>query len=74
MSLTEEELQAVRETFNYLDKDGSGTINSSELGGFFELIGEKKSEEELKELMTIIDTDKSGQIDFNEVVQMLTGV
>lgn len=53
------------QTFKELDKNNDGVIESSEL---FEALKEKKdiSEERVKFLMRIIDTNGSGQIDYTE--------
>lgn len=58
----------LKKAFSLFDKDGSGSIDRTELGRVFEELGKKLPEEELNHMMEHIDTDKSGTIDFQEFV------
>ena len=64
-------------TFTDVDKDGSGEIDSDELGKIMLKISEQigacpPSKEELKEMFDSIDTDHSGEIDFDEFQILLS--
>lgn len=63
--LTTDEKKFLLQTFKKLDKNKDGVIESSEL---FEALKEKKeiSEDRVKLLMRIIDTNGSGRIDYTE--------
>lgn len=66
-ALTETEVQEFREIFSLVDKDGGGSISKSELGELLETLGVKASPEELDAMLREVDTDGSGEIDFEEV-------
>lgn len=49
------------------DDDGSGRIEAKELQDFvFEMTGDAISNKEIKKIVEAIDTDRSGDIDFEE--------
>merc|ERR1711918_341325 len=60
--LTEEQLDEIREAFSLFDADASGMIDVREL-----------KNEELKKMVTDIDNDGNGTIEFVEFLQMMTG-
>lgn len=55
--------QEIREIFNVFDRDGSGTINSSELRHVMKTIGENLTDEEIDDLIKEADVDGNGTID-----------
>jgi len=63
-------LQAIRAAFKVFDTDGSGAINGSELKALLEKIStDDLSEADRGELLKSMDTDKGGQIEFEEFAQ-----
>ena len=56
--------------FEYYDKDGDGEITTAELKQTFSEMGERATEEEIDGLMTEVDTNQNGKIDFMEFYQM----
>merc|ERR1712072_361708 len=56
----------LRPFFSKYDVDGSGTLETSELGRVFMDMGEPKSAHELEALFKNFDTDQSGEISFVE--------
>lgn len=48
------------------DKDGSGAISSSELGEAIKELGLSVDQQEINELVSIVDSNKSGEVDFAE--------
>jgi hypothetical protein len=57
---------SVRQAFGSFDKDGSGSIDASELKACLNSMGVFLSAEELDGLMGRMDTDGNGVIDLNE--------
>ena len=53
-----------RALFNRYDDDGSGEIDAAELGEIFAALGRPMEDAELAALVTEIDADGSGTIDF----------
>eukprot|EP00729_Bicosta_minor_P007396 gene7396-18683_t len=58
----------MRAAFNFFDKDGSGAISMDELGDALRLKGFNPTSKELVKLGRELDTDRSGEIEFNEFV------
>ncbi|XP_044472049.1 calmodulin-like protein 12 isoform X1 [Mangifera indica] len=69
---TEEEMKAA---FKVFDKDQNGFISAAELRLFMTNLGEKMTDEEVKELIQEADVDGDGQVNYDEFVRvMLEGV
>lgn len=60
-------------TFEMFDGDGSGQIDADELKGMLRELSIPLNDEEFGALMTEIDADGSGEIDFGEFLQWYTG-
>lgn len=54
------------------DKDEDGTITVSELGVVMRSLGERPSENELRDWVNDFDTNGNGTIEFNEFLQMMS--
>ncbi|KAG6609174.1 uncharacterized protein IUM83_13494 [Phytophthora cinnamomi] len=67
MILTQEEIDACRESFVHFDKDGSGTIDKYELSKVLEAMGQKPTDEELFQMIAEVDNDHSGEIEFADL-------
>lgn len=67
-NLSEEEIQGLRQMFNNMDTDRSGTITYEELKTGLSRLGSKLSEQEVRELMEAADVDRSGTIDYIEFI------
>ncbi|XVF63622.1 hypothetical protein PTKIN_Ptkin09bG0101400 [Pterospermum kingtungense] len=65
---SEEEIKGLKQTFNNIDTDRSGTITLEELRVGLARLGSKLTESEIKQLMDAADVDKSGTIDYIEFV------
>ena len=46
-----------KEAFSLFDKDGDGTVSSSELGTVLRSLGQNPTEEELEQLVNEVDAD-----------------
>uniref|UniRef100_A0A7S2D3Y2 EF-hand domain-containing protein n=1 Tax=Octactis speculum TaxID=3111310 RepID=A0A7S2D3Y2_9STRA len=67
------DIAELEDKFSHMDLDCSGTIDEDELRMILEGMGERVSEARLKALIGEVDTDGSGEIDFDEFcIMMLT--
>jgi len=71
MVLTQEEINGCREAFLAFDKDKSGTIDVWELRLVLEAMGQKPTEEELFQMISEVDENMSGSIDFSEFLKVI---
>merc|ERR1712199_52373 len=71
--LTEEQMDEIREAFNLFDGDQSGAIDVRELKAAMRALGFEVKNEELKKMVSDVDNDGNGTIEFNEFLQMMTG-
>ncbi|XP_022334734.1 neo-calmodulin-like [Crassostrea virginica] len=60
-----------KETFNLFDKDGDGTISTSELAMVMRSLGQNPSDMDLEMMLRGVDEDGNGSIDFEEFVLMM---
>jgi len=67
-SSTEDELS---KAFKVFDKDGNGFISAAELRQTLTAIGVKFSDEEIDHMISEIDKNGDGQIDYGEFVAMM---
>ena len=71
--LSEEQIEEIREAFNLFDTDHSGSIDYRELKAAMRALGFEVKKEELKKMISDIDADASGHIEFPEFLEMMTG-
>merc|ERR1712025_47004 len=71
--LSEEQLDEVREAFGLFDADASGSIDVRELKAAMRSLGFEVKNEELKKMVSDIDGDGNGTIEFAEFLEMTTG-
>ena len=71
MPLSQEDVNACREAFNKFDKDGSGTIDASELKATLNAMGQDLNEEEIFQMISQVDDDNSGEIEFAEFLKVI---
>mmetsp|Transcript_16093 Transcript_16093/g.20829 ORF Transcript_16093/g.20829 Transcript_16093/m.20829 type:complete len:125 (+) Transcript_16093:42-416(+) len=71
MVLGQAEVEACREAFNAFDTNESGEIDAWELRDILKGLGRNPTDEELFELISIVDTNMSGTIDFAEFLQVI---
>ncbi|GAV75499.1 efhand domain-containing protein/Pkinase domain-containing protein/PseudoU_synth_2 domain-containing protein/EF_hand_5 domain-containing protein [Cephalotus follicularis] len=67
-NLSEEEIKGLKQMFNNMDTDRSGTITFEELKTGLSRLGSKVTEAEIKQLMDAADVDRSGTIDYIEFI------
>merc|ERR1711977_261071 len=66
--LSEEQMEEIREAFNLFDGDQSGAIDVRELKAAMRALGF-----ELKKMVSDVDNDGNGTIEFAEFLEMMTG-
>ncbi|XWS24820.1 hypothetical protein CRYUN_Cryun27aG0017700 [Craigia yunnanensis] len=66
--LSEEEIGGLKELFNMIDTDNSGTITFQELKDSLKKVGSELMESEIKSLMEAADIDNSGTINCGEFI------
>ena len=69
---SEEELDELRETFDYNDRDGDGLIEPDEFAAMLDELEADMSEAETRVGFREIDTNDDGKIDFGEFVAWWT--
>eukprot|EP00475_Leptophrys_vorax_P003709 TRINITY_DN12176_c0_g2_i1.p1 TRINITY_DN12176_c0_g2~~TRINITY_DN12176_c0_g2_i1.p1 ORF type:complete len:202 (-),score=25.72 TRINITY_DN12176_c0_g2_i1:205-780(-) len=72
--LTEEEILGMREVFDCIDADHSGSISLDEMRKGLQNMGAKMNEGELRQLYAALDTDDSDSIDMNEFFAATLGL
>merc|ERR1712072_1291065 len=72
-ALTEDQLDEIREAFSLFDSDASGMIDIRELKAAMRALGFEVKNEELKKMVTDVDNDGNGTIEFAEFLAMMTG-
>ena len=69
--LSEEQISFFKEAFNLFDKDGKGFIKTNELASVLRSLGQNHTEVELQEMISEIDSDGNGSVDFPEFLTMM---
>ncbi len=72
VKLSEEKIAEFRCAFQLFDKDGNGRITTDELGEILEKLRYNPTEDDLKDMIKDIDTDKNGVIEFQEFLQLMS--
>ncbi|QCD77645.1 calmodulin-like protein 11 [Vigna umbellata] len=70
-ALREEQIGEFLEAFCLFDKDGDGCINIEELGTAIRSLDENPTLEELQIMMSEVDTDGNGTIEFGEFLNLM---
>ncbi|XP_047427277.1 calcium-binding protein 5b [Mugil cephalus] len=71
-SLTQEEVEELREAFVEFDKDKDGLISCKDLGNLMRTMGYMPTEMELIELSQNINMNLGGRVDFEDFVELMT--
>ena len=71
MKYTEKDLKQLRESFDWFDKDKNGHITVSEMQEAMEKLGSKLTTKEIENIMSEVDLDKNGTIEFDEFCNLM---
>ena len=71
-ALTEKQIEEIRVAFNVLDTDHSNSIDYNELKAAMRALGFEVTKAELRNMITVVDYNGSGQIEFPEFVCIFT--
>lgn len=66
------EIEELREAFNLFDLDGNGTIDAKELKAAMESLGFENRNKMVYEMISDVDKNGSGDIDFEEFLDIMT--
>merc|ERR1712072_1458001 len=72
IEFTEQQKQDFRKNFNLFDKKRTGSIPLPDMGTVLRSLGQNPTEAELQALMEEVDKDKSGAIEFEEFVDLMS--
>ena len=70
--LTEDEVEEIKEAFDLFDTDGSGSIDPKELRAAMQSLGFEAKNQTIYQMINDLDKNKSGNIDFEEFLDMMT--
>lgn len=70
--LSDEEVEEIREAFNLFDADGSGTIDTAELMTAMKSLGFDGKNHIVHQMIGDIDTDGTGEIEFDQFLNLMT--
>ena len=70
--LTEDEVEEIKEAFDLFDTDGSGSIDPKELRAAMQSLGFEAKNQTIYQMINDLDKNKSGNIDFDEFLDMMT--
>ncbi|KAH7652276.1 EF-hand-containing protein [Dioscorea alata] len=69
--LSEEQISEFQEAFCLFDKDGDGCITLDELATVIKSLGQNPTEEELHDMISEVDSDGNGTIEFSEFLHLM---
>jgi len=72
VALTKEEEREFKEIFNLVDKDHGGSISKVELGQLMETLAISASQQEIDMMVSEIDKNNDGEIQFEEFVAVMS--
>jgi len=69
--LTPQEIRDLKMVFDAFDTDGSGSVDEKELRRAMRVLGFEMSKETIREMIADLDTDNSGEIEFDEFLEFI---
>ncbi|KAL8105032.1 hypothetical protein AgCh_028991 [Apium graveolens] len=69
--LNQEQIVEFQEAFSLFDKDGDGCITIEELATVIRSLDQNPSEEELQDMISEVDADGNGTIEFVEFLNLM---
>jgi len=71
-SLTEAQIEEIREAFSLYDKERSGWVSVQQLGGVMRALGESLTEAEIYDLANESNADFGGQVQFKDFLYVMS--
>ena len=71
LDIPEDQMEEFKQAFALFDKDGNGHVDANELGQVLASLGQIPAEDELKRMISEVDGDMNGTIEFAEFLQMM---
>lgn len=72
MKIPIEEIKDIKQAFDIFDEDGSGQIDPSELRAAFEQLGFKGNKQFINNILSELDEDFKGGINFEDFLKIAT--
>mmetsp|Transcript_28516 Transcript_28516/g.50944 ORF Transcript_28516/g.50944 Transcript_28516/m.50944 type:complete len:159 (-) Transcript_28516:157-633(-) len=73
VELSESEIAEFQEVFDLVDKDRGGTIQANEVMELMQMLGMKPTKADVEKMISEIDEDGNGEVDFSEFLQVMAG-
>merc|ERR1712013_522460 len=71
LNLNDEQVREFKDAFDIFDEDVSGTVSTSELASVMRTLGQDIDEKEVGIMISEVDSDGSGEIDFAEFCTLM---
>ncbi|CAN7985680.1 unnamed protein product [Ixodes hexagonus] len=68
--LTKEQVQMLRKAFDMFDRDKKGYVHTNMVSAILRTLGQTFEDKDLKDLISEIDQDGSGELEFDEFVAL----
>lgn len=66
--IPEQDLDTIRDNFDFTDTDGNGLIDFDEFATLLQVLSPESSVQQAAEAFSMIDTNSDGQIDYQEFI------
>lgn len=71
LNLNDDQVREFKDAFDIFDEDNSGTVSTSELASVMKTLGQDIDEKEVGVMISEVDSDGSGEIDFEEFCTLM---
>jgi len=71
LGLNDEQVREFKDAFDIFDEDCSGTVSTGELASVMRTLGQDIDEKEVGVMISEVDSDGSGEIDFSEFCTLM---
>jgi|EP00670_Eutreptiella_braarudii_P005530 Ca2+-binding EF-hand superfamily protein len=71
IELTDQQKQEIKQAFDLFDTEGTGKIEAKEIKVALRALGFEPKKEEMNKIISEVDKDGSGTVDFNEFLDLL---
>jgi len=71
LGLNDDQVREFKDAFDIFDEDNSGTVSTGELASVMKTLGQDIDEKEVGIMISEVDSDGSGEIDFSEFCTLM---